>query len=196
MVEFASIEQFLKANPLEVITLISAVIGGIWALTQWRTDQTWKRLQATFERIDSFDKTPGTRNAMMILKAPEVEIPLWDPAQPPDKRYATVTWAEATKALELDGYKSVDLGVKAGAIRNSFEDFFNRMTQIEIFLESGLLTAKQVKHLVEPWVARIRTVDDGGLSKALWHYMKVHHKFAVLELFERPEFNSRTARDV
>jgi hypothetical protein len=191
MIELSSIEQFFKDQPLQLISLVTAVIGGVWALTQWRTEQTWKRLQATFERIRSFDETPGTRNAMMILKSPRAEIPLWDPSMPPDKRYEWVTWQEAAKALQLDGYRSVELSSKAGAIRNSFEDFFNRMTQIQIFLESGLLTTKQVKHLVEPWIVRIKTVEDDGLSTALRHYMKVHHKYAVIHLFDRPEFNRR-----
>lgn len=191
-------QQWLANNLIDLLTLVSVVVGAVVAYRQWHHDQRWKRINAAFERVRSFGETPGTRNAMMILKSPNVEIPLWDPhCPPPGGPYIHVTWEEAKWAL-IPTSLDVDESPKTGAIRNSFEDLMDRMTQIEMFIAAGLLAEQDVKHLVEPWAKRLCStspVNDGGLSRNFRVYVEDEQKKAVQDLFTRYGFDIRGTLD-
>ncbi len=183
--EAAAPAPWLVANLATLLPAAITVGGGVFALWQWRIDQNWKRITTALERIRSFDETPGTRNAMMILKSPTRPIPLYDPREPPDKLYAPVTWDEAKWAL-LPTASNPLTDRKHNAIRDSFEDFMNRMTQIEMYLAAGRLTEKQVCLLVEPWAKRLDgRIDDGGLTRNFRLYVAAEHKTGVVRLFGR-----------
>ncbi len=162
-----------------------AVPSGIWAVTVWRADQRWKRIGAAFDRVASFDATPGTRNAMMILKSRRRSIPLFDPAAPFGERYAEVSWLDARQALVPTRF-NCDATAKTNAVRDCFEDMMNRLTQIEMAIVAGRLAVGEVCHIVEPWVRRLdRSIDDDGLTRNFRIYLWFEHKTAVLALFRR-----------
>lgn len=175
------IGSWLKTNAIALF----AVPSGIWAVTVWRADQRWKRIGAAFERVASFDATPGTRNAMMILKSRSRPIPLYDAAAPLNERYCRVTWADAKRALVPTQFNQ-DATAKTNALRDCFEDMMNRMTQIEMAIVAHRLAVADVHDIVEPWVHRPnRWVDDDGLTRNFRIYLWFEHKTAVRRLFGR-----------
>jgi hypothetical protein len=184
------LSELLAENLIGLLTLLFAIPGALFAFIQWHRDQAWKRTTAAFERLQSFYETPGTRNAMMILKSPKREIPLWDPQHPPTGGpYTMVTWEGAKWALIPTSWDAISDN-KLTAIRDSFEDFMDRMTQIEMFLDAGLLDEADVCHLVEPWAKRLggttaRRIGDGGLSRNFRVYVDSEDKTAVQHLFAR-----------
>ncbi|WP_174296651.1 hypothetical protein [Sphingomonas bacterium] len=162
-----------------------AIPSGLWAVAVWRADQRWKRINAAFERVASFDATPGTRNAMMILKSRSRPIPLFDASAPLKDRYCRVSWGDAKRALIPTQFNR-DTTAKTNALRDCFEDMMNRMTQIEMAITSGRLSEADVCHIVEPWVHRLnRWVEDDGLTRNFRIYLWFEHKVAVRRLFRR-----------
>lgn len=179
------------------VSAMGAALAWIFTVCQWGIDQKFKRMSIALDRIQSFDATPGTRNAMMILKSPCRPIPLFDPAEPPERRYVDVTWADAKWGMIPTSY-DVPCDPKTNAIRDSFEDFLNRMTQIEMYLQARILKERDVRHIVEPWVKRLDgSFDDGGLSRNFRVYVFRENKGAVVALFRRfqPEFGHQLPRD-
>ena len=182
--------KWVADNLVGILTLVFAVPGALFAFFQWHRDQAWKRTTAAVERIRSFYETPGARNAMMILKSPRREIPLWDRQYPPEGGpYAIVTWDEAKWALIPTSWDAFD-DKKMTAIRDSFEDFTDRLTQIETYLDADLLRQEDVCHLVEPWAKRLggpteRRIADGGLSRNFRVYVDRENKTALQQLFAR-----------
>lgn len=108
--------SWLATNAVELL----AVPSGIWAVATWHREQRWKRISTAFERVESFSKTPGVWNAMMILKSRARPIPLFDPAAPIIERYCDVTWADAKLALVPTKYNH-DSSSKTNALRDCFE---------------------------------------------------------------------------
>ena len=179
--------KWVEDNLIGVLTLVFAIPGALFAFFQWHMDQAWKRTTAAFERIRSFYETPGTRNAMMILKSPKRGIPLWDRQNPPPEGpYTEVTWELAKWALIPTSWAALGDG-KSAAIRDCFEDLTDRLTQIEMYLDAGLLAEKDICHLVEPWAKRLGPdmIDDGGLSRNFRVYVDSECKLAVQHLFAR-----------
>ena len=175
---------WVAAN-LPLLTLASTAIAGVFALRKWRTDEKWKRTAAAFERIKSFAETPGTRNAMMILKSRRRPIPVFDPANPPKDGsgiYRDVSWEDAARALAPTIWNA-DESPLGNAIRDSFEDFIARMTQIGIYLSAGLIAREDAQALVEPWGHRLRWDGDDGLACAVRVYVEMERFTAFQRLF-------------
>jgi hypothetical protein len=175
------------AHPLEIIGYGVAAAGAVFTLRKWRVDQRWRRLEALFARIRSFDETPGARNAGMILESPSRPIPLWDPREPPERLYEDVTWEDARLALLLDERgRPVHLDRKSNSIRDSFEDFFNRMAHIEMYLDTDMLAEEHVRYVVGYWADRLNKAGlDDGLTETLRAYVRKKNKTAVIRLFKR-----------
>lgn len=69
--------SWFAADAAVLVTALVTSVGGLFALFKWRDDAKWKRIVVAFERIRSFDETPETRNAIMILKSPKRPIPFY-----------------------------------------------------------------------------------------------------------------------
>ena len=188
---------WLAANVLALLTLASTAVAGIFALRKWRSDEQWKRATAALERIKSFSETPGTRNAMMILKSRVRPIPLLDPASPPPDGtgiYRDVTWAEARDALVPTAWNT-DGSAGGNAVRDSFEDFIDRMIHIEMYLVAGLLSEAEARPLVEPWAHRLRQDFDDGLAAAFRVYVECERKTSFQDLCLRFGVDLRSTID-
>ena len=176
-----------SANILTVLTLASGLVAGLFAGYRWRSDENWKRTAAALERVKSFGDTPGTRNAMMILKSHKRPIPIFDAADPPKDGsgiYCDVTWADAKTALVPTRWNDATSPL-SNAIRDSFEDFIGRMVQIEIYVAGGLITIREARPLVAPWGQRLSWDGDGGLARNLRVYVELEGYTAFQDLFGR-----------
>jgi hypothetical protein len=171
---------------IQLAAIVTAGFGGWFALWQWHRDQRWKRISAAFDRIQAFNETPGTRNAMKILTCRCREVPLWDPQSPPAGGiYTYVSWDDAKAALLPTEYIA-KASPTVSAIRDSFGDFLDRLTQIQMYLEAGLLKEEDVRHLVEPWGKRLdATVQDGGLARNIRVHLETENRAGVQALFRR-----------
>ena len=182
-----------SANAVAVLTLLSGVVGGVFAAIKWRSDEKRNRTAAALERIKSFDETPGTRNAMMILKSRKRPIPIFDSGNPPTDHsgiYRDIGWEEAKSALIPTRWNK-DTSPLGNAIRDSFEDFFNRMTQVEIYTASGQIDAREARSLASAWGRRLLWDGDGGLARNIRVYVELEGYAAFQALFLRFGFDLR-----
>lgn len=182
-----------SANIVSLLTLVSGVIAGLFAAYKWRQDERWKRTAAALERVKSFDETPGTRNAMMILKSHTRPIPVFDAANPPQDKsgiFRDVSWGQAKDAL-LPTRWNRDATPLGNAVRDSFEDFIARMIQIELYTAGGLITEHEARPLVAPWGRRLLWDGDGGLARNLRVYVAMEGFTAFQDLFARYDCDLR-----
>ncbi len=151
-------EQFARGiTSLSTLLLLASVL---FVLYRWLTERRWKRTEALLERLRVMEDSPGARNAMMMLTGHDRNIPLWAPDEPPERRYVRVTWSEVTLALIPDYLLPRTYDPKVAAIRDSFQDFFAQLAQIELLWEKGLVDSDAASRVLQPWVRRFGIDGD------------------------------------
>jgi hypothetical protein len=160
-------------------TFLVAVVGGGFALTRWlheisenrklrEKELLWKKKAALLDRITAFGDTPGAQNAMMMMSAPERDIPLYD-SPDPKERYVRVSWEEVAQAMMAE---DAPLASKLSAIRDSFSDFFARLTHIELYRSAYLLDSQDIRAFLGPLARRL--AEDRPHAKELRLYIRRH----------------------
>lgn len=168
------------------------VLGGsILTYYKWRKDQNWKRKETLMTRITSFSLTPGTWNAILMLESPDRNVPLWD-KENREQKYVRVKRSEVAVALLPPNFLPYRYSPKETAIRDSFNDFLDRLSHLEFYRESNLLNKKEIEVAICNWIVTIQNLsksndlDDQGLLRSLFlyiHYKKMTKVIAIFSQF-------------
>jgi hypothetical protein len=154
---------------------------------QWQKEQRWKRVEHVLDRIRAFGETPGSINAMMMLGVEDREIALWDTSQA-ESRYVRTTPCEVATALLPHDCLAYIFSPKETAIRNSFDDFFGKLDQIEVMIDTGTLRFDEVDPIVGTWVRRYEAAEadtDSQLARSIRLFVEDRGHTRVQRLFAR-----------
>lgn len=159
-------------------------IGGfgsfVFGVVQWRAQRSdelrWKQKEAFLKHLHSFNESPGAHNALMMLGAESREVPLWDDDERA-KRYVRVSREDVVTALNKE---DDHLSPKESAIRDSFNDLFSKLSQIQYYRNSKLLDDSDVAFYVRTWAFRLTHESEPGNS--ILRYIVRHRLDAVADL--------------
>lgn len=172
-------------------SLAIALVVALCGWYQWQKEQRWKRVEHVLDRIRAFGETPGSINAMMMLGVEDREIALWDNSQA-ESRYVATTRCEIATALLPHGCLPYIFSPKETAIRNSFDDFFGKLDQIEVMIDNGNLGFSEVDPIVGTWVRKYQETEKdthSHLARSIRLFVEERGHTRVQRLFARYRVN-------
>jgi hypothetical protein len=171
------------------IELIKIVGGGIafgFGLRQYRSAQTWKRLEFVAEQTDAFFKNESVQNVLLMLDWNGRDLDLFHDG----KTLNVVNYEILEEALKIHEEKPGGhfTDVEA-AIRDEFDVFLGGLTKFENFIEAGLITAEDVRPYIEYWV-KVLSGQKGGIVRSMvlqrfWEYVDYYDQSPVRSLLSR-----------
>jgi hypothetical protein len=142
----------LLDDPNELLTLILATAGGIFALRRWTIDQKWRRVLHAHALVERFQQKPSTIKAFEILDVVDEEIDLEFPDK--SKKPIKVTTDFLIGALSTFDQKEMN-DEKEIAVRTILGDFFDDLGTFQSHIDSGLIKTKDIKPYLEYWIQEL-----------------------------------------
>lgn len=159
-------------DPKELLTLILATIGGIFALRRWAIDQKWRRVLHANALIEKFQQKRSTIQAFQIFDVVDEEIEI----DFPDKSRRTVKITNDLLIEALSTFDQKELNDEREiAIRTILGDFFDDLGTFQSHIASGLIKVQDIKPHLEYWfrelTGRGRVHDDTRLGIQVQKYL-------------------------
>ncbi len=172
---------------LALATLLLAC-AAMKAGRQWNYELKERRKAARAKFTDDFIKTPGARNATLMLFSSDREIPLWDAADPAD-RYHPVNWKDVEDAFTPErieaGHRFYSNTPKHTAIRDSFDDFFGRLNYLNSLLDDNLISDDDAHSIASPWLNALDFSKNAHPHIArINEYIVAHHITQIAALMK------------
>lgn len=151
-------KDFLNSIDL-MIKIIGCLGGGVIFFIGYKRyvkEQTWKRNEFVASEIKTFTNDPLVRNAMFILDWKERYIQLFPDKPIYSERFEIVDREILKNALVF--YQENDQNVEMKftevevAVRDTFDHFFNYFERFYQFIDSGLLTKKELEPYLSYWI--------------------------------------------
>jgi hypothetical protein len=167
-------------NNDNVVTLIGYVFGGIvfWiGLRQYEESQKWKRIEFTIGLMDKFESRPLFNTAKSMLEYTDkiIEFPVWIkvPADTLEKNKRNDGLLK--KALEKDeNLEKYDI-----YIRDCFDEFFDDLSQLNLFIEKKFIDFEELKVFLPYWIELIANDRDAkkpdDVIQIIWAFMERYH---------------------
>jgi hypothetical protein len=171
----------LSQLALTVIAVPTFVIG----LMQYRSAQRWKRVEFLAGEAKKFFSDPVNKKAMKMLDWNGRPI-IFDK---PDgsKQVEIIDWNDLAIALRpgTDDRSSTEFDELQVELRDIFWDFFDALSDFEIYIKTGVVSEKEVKPYVIYWVHHINEELSGNLKTSILGFLECYGYQEVLDLLKR-----------
>jgi hypothetical protein len=163
------------------VGLATAIVG----VVEYTKAQQWKRAEFIATQIEKFEARPGVVLSMLMLDWNERAIPLFPERN--SRSMVPVTDSILAGALvphtERPSFTEVET-----RIRDNFEQFFDGLERFDHFIQSGLLSDKDIAPYLSYWLEIIG--DPGGrkppeLVHGIWRYLGCYRYTGVVSLLRR-----------
>lgn len=132
--------EFLKDNFLYLTALLT---GAKWVY-EYTNKLNWERNKFLLDRLELFFKDQNTKNIELILDWNKIKI------INENKEYFI------SDAILLEALKTHDIKHSFDDtelfLRNSFDDYFDKLTEFIILAESGMISKKNLKNFLRYWI--------------------------------------------
>ena len=132
--------EFLKNNFL----YLTALITGVKWVYEYSNKLKWERNKFLLDRLEIFFKDQNTKNIELILDWNKIKI------ANEDKVYlvSDTILLEALKTHDTKhSFDDTEL-----FLRNSFDDYFDKLTEFIILIESGMISKKNLRNFLRYWI--------------------------------------------
>lgn len=164
-------------NTLTVVGYLGAIAVFFIGLWRYSVAQTWKRMEWVAATLQEFLGDPVVRNALQMIDWSERRVLLFPDDPDPARRYVRVDDTVVARAL-LPHQPGHRFSAVEAAIRDTFDQFLDRLALIHSFLREGLITRDQLKIYLEYWITRIGKPEENagpaGRLRALHTYIRVY----------------------
>ena len=172
-----------------VLTWVPVIVGlatAIAGVVEYGKAQQWKRAEFIATQIEKFESRPAVVASMLMLDWNERAIQLF-PERAGRASMITVTDSALAGALIPHTEKSPFSEVET-RIRDNFEQFFDGLERFDHFIQSGLLSDRDIAPYLSYWLEIIG--DPGGrkppeLVHGIWRYLGCYRYSGVVSLLRR-----------
>jgi hypothetical protein len=148
-------------DPKELLTLILATVGGVFALWRWTIDQKWRRVLHAQSLIEKFQGKQNTINAFMILDVVDDDIEFEFPDK--SKKPIKLTNDFLIGALSTFDQKEEN-DEPEYVVRAILGNFFEDLSTFQNHIDAGLMKLEDIKPYFEYWFQELtgkgRVHDD------------------------------------
>ena len=182
----------MESNLLDNIESYVKIIGGLTALIlfiiglfRYNKDQNWKRKEFVSREIKELLDNKTIKNCLLMLDWDSRYIELYPNHTIYEKRYSVIGRVEVTSALIPHGKFKSEYTRDESVIRDSFDFFLDNLSRFDQFIQSGLISPKDIEPYLKYW---IDTISDGlpePLKSTFHHYIISYEYKDVIKLFQR-----------
>jgi hypothetical protein len=140
-------------DPKELLTLILATAGGVFALWRWTIDQKWRRVQHAQSLVKNFLEKKNTIKAFEILDTTgKVECT----SNYDSKMEDTIDVTDEFLIGALSTFDQKDENDdKEVIIRDIFDSYFDELSTFQSHIETGLITLQDIQPYLEYWMLQL-----------------------------------------
>lgn len=132
--------EFLKLN----FVYIAAIITAIKWVYEYSNKLNWERNKFLLDRLEIFFKDQNTKNIELILDWNKIRIY----HENIEYKISDDVLLEALKTHDVKhSFDNTEL-----FLRNSFDDYFDKLTEFIILAESGMISKKNLKNFLKYWI--------------------------------------------
>jgi hypothetical protein len=168
---------------LEIVKITGAAIAFCVGLWQYRGAQRWKRVEFVASEMKAFFNEESTKAALFMLDWSQKEIELYRHRDTNDHRKEWVTYAIVASALNT--HPDATYNDVQSPIREIFDNFFASLERFENFIESGVVTEKDLSPYLHYWTKLLSGNDEKSpvvrreLLPQLWAFVS-HYRYTKL----------------
>jgi hypothetical protein len=178
----------------KLLPYIASILGlltffkAIWEYTK---AQKWKKLEFIANQMKEFNNDVEVKKAMQMLDYTNREIELYGV-----KVVITNELLESALCPDLEGKNKNGFTLQEAQIRDIFDHFFEKLSIINQYISSGLITVEDVKPYLIYWINILGKDDNIRKPKALihsiWKYWQSFNYTDMILLLERFGYNATT----
>lgn len=163
--------QLAAEDQLKAMALVGATLAFLIGLLQYRKAQTWKRNEWLAQEMESFFDDPRVAAALRMIDYGERRIELYPSRRKEAERFLLLRDDDVAKALEHHSvrYHRDDRGFTddEATIRDTFDHLLGRLERIQSFVQSGLLTYRDIRPYLSYWATNVinATADDPTVDR-------------------------------
>lgn len=178
---------------LDLVLKIVALLGGAAAfasgLLQYMRSQRWKRAEWVAQEVRAFFADPLVAAATRMIDWGGRTVQLFPDKAEPKERIVYVDDNTVTQALMYHGDRVCTFTETEAAIRDAFDRFLDGLEKFDQFIESGLVSADEVRPYLAYWIHHIRSTREGDPTTdrlvQLRKYIEAYGFRGVQRLFSR-----------
>jgi hypothetical protein len=140
-------------DPKELLTLILATAGGIFALWRWTIDQKWRRVQHAQSLVKNFLEKKNTIKAFEILDTTG-EVECESTYNSKMKEAIEITDEFLIGALSTFDQKDGN-DDREVIIRDIFDSYFDELNTFQSHIETGLVEIQDIQPYLEYWMLQL-----------------------------------------
>ncbi len=175
---------------IKISTLIISLFVFFKGIKEYRKAQKWKKLEFVSKEIKEFFNDSNVKRALFLLdwNSKIFDIDILKESREIDLNFND---EDIIRALKTHNER-LSFSDKEIAIKRVFDSLFDRLTMFENYIETGLVTAKDLQPYLTYWI-RILT-DSNNVRKSeeirtqLWKYIDEYGYIKVRNLCHRKEF--------
>jgi hypothetical protein len=175
-------------DSLEFLLKLFGGIGGlilfIVGFLRYSKSQEWKRKEFIANEIKEMNKDSIVRNAMYILDWDKRKIELFPEDPDFEKRYYVVD-RELLKSALLSHKLKGKFKKEEVRIRDTFDHFFDELERLNQFIESNLISDKEIGPYLKYWIKVISEDLDPKVKNIVFHYINEYNFSGVQQLFKK-----------
>lgn len=176
------LETVLKV--LALVISLSVLIKGLYEYTM---AQKWKKAEFVSKEIKEFNADFDVKRAMMMLDWNANELPLKENEIENKTKFRftdEMIYSALTTHKTTSGFT-----FEEAVIKGVFDVFFDRLTMIDIFIETKLIEVKDIKPYLIYWIEIIANSSNARKEKKvrdqIWTYINEYGYTNVKSLCER-----------
>jgi len=152
--------NFLKENFL----YITAIITGAKWVYEYSNKLKWERNKFLLDRLELFFKDPNTQNVELILDWNKIKV----------KNNGVehkVTDDILYEALQTHNTKHA-FDTTELYLRGAFDDYFDKLTEFIILVESGMISEKSLRNFLKYWIEILNGKKNSKSKKLVNQFSK------------------------
>lgn len=180
-------------NPEILIQLLAVLISAFIVLKgirEYKEAQRWKKLEFVSKEIKEFFNDAEIKRALQMLDWNACSVPL-NPGEIGDETKFSCSDEKILDALRTHDQKS-RFTPEEVVIKKIFDNFLDKLTMFENYIETGLINAKDIQPYLEYWIKILADPKNDRKDKKvrdqIWKYIDQYGYKKVRSLCHRKEF--------
>jgi hypothetical protein len=172
-------------NAKDIATLLTSLFGfgtlcfGLWS---YNNQNKWKRLEFLAQKYKEFEEDPKINNVLWMLDWEKKELPFRELGSNDaiSLEYNTETLVQAFENKE--SYTGNEAN-----IRECFDEFLRNLDRFNLYINAGVVNAKDLEPYLEYWLKIIANTQDAKNHKTLDFYKNLWYNFIYKYGFKTEE---------
>ena len=178
--------EFIEQHK-ELLALLLAAVGGVFALWRWMVDQRWRRVPYAQSRIKEFREKKNTIKAFEILDLVDEELEFEPLNNSGNAEKIAITDEFLVGALSTFDQKEVN-DDKEVIVRRIFDEFFEDLGNFQSDIDAKLIKAEDIKPYLEYWMGELTgrgLIYNAKFAKQVARYLAFFKYTRVLTLGDK-----------